>query len=282
MADHSGETGGVRGSGLSGFVDSYGEHVFYVSTDQHVHHLNSTGTWADTDLTANYSGPQAAFATALSSFGDGYGDHVIYISADQHVHQLYYDNANWVDQDLTGTAKPVEESQVPLAAVGTALSSLSNSLGELIFYISADQHVHLLVFANTPPGFLHSRSLAQQRLAARWICLQFDDWRELGSGSLHVRHYQRLAVGPHFEPRDRRDHWDANDGGDIQFYRERYRCDRGGRYDQRVPDHGGGPPTLECPISIGSGRECHTTRVSWPTAECRPSRTPSPAVCRRA
>ena len=108
-----------------------------------------------TSFTAKYSGPQAAFGTGLSSFGDGYGEHVVYIGADQHVHQLYTGNANQrgVDQDLTGKeAKPVEESKVPPAAVGSALSSLTNNLGELIFYISADQHVHLLVFANGPPG----------------------------------------------------------------------------------------------------------------------------------
>jgi len=139
-------------SGLSAFVDSYGEHVFYVSFDQHVHHLNFTASkWTDTDLTTKTSGPQAWLATALSGFSDGYGYHAVYISGDEHVHQMYYDNANWVDQDLTGRAKPVEESQVPLAAGGSALSSLANSLGELIFYLSADQHVHLLVFANTPP-----------------------------------------------------------------------------------------------------------------------------------
>ena len=145
----------AAGSGLSGFVDSYGPHVFYVDSNQHVHHLILTAeNWSDYDLTGSYNGPQAAKATALSSFGDGYGDHVVYISADQHVHQLYLDNAVWVDQDLTSTATPFVESKVPLAAVGSALSSLSNNLGELIFYISADQHVHLLCFADKPPGAL--------------------------------------------------------------------------------------------------------------------------------
>jgi hypothetical protein len=153
----------ATGSGLSGFVDSYGDHVFYVgpsttppgsaATLQDVHHLKLTaGSWVDSDLTATTPGPQAAAASALSSFGDSYGDHVVYLTADQHVHQLYFDNVNWVDQDLTATATPVEESTVPLTAVGSALSSLANTLGELIFYISADQHVHLLVDANSPPG----------------------------------------------------------------------------------------------------------------------------------
>ncbi len=147
----SSSKGIANGSGLTGYVDQYGEHVFYVSNDLHVHHLNFTaGNWADVDLTATYSGPLTAAASALSSFGDGYGIHAAYIGADQHVHQMYYDNSEWGDQDLSGTATLVEQAQIPLAATGSAIASLANNVGELIFYISADQHVHLLLFANLP------------------------------------------------------------------------------------------------------------------------------------
>ena len=143
----------ATGSGLSGFVDTYGEHAFYVASNQHVHHMNYAGnTWVDQDLTALTNGPQATAASALSSFGDTFGDHVFYIGADQHVHQLYYDNSKWVDQDLTGTATAVAESEVPLAATGSALSSLADTYGEQVFYISADQHVHLFCYANEPLG----------------------------------------------------------------------------------------------------------------------------------
>jgi hypothetical protein len=143
----------ATGSGLSGFADAYGEHAFYIASNQHVHHLIYAGnTWVDQDLTALTNGPQAAAASALSSFGDSYGDHVFYIGADQHVHQLYFDNHTWVDQDLTSSATPVLESAVPSAATGSALSSLTDTAGEQVFYISADQHVHLFCYANAPLG----------------------------------------------------------------------------------------------------------------------------------
>jgi hypothetical protein len=152
----------AAGSGLSSFADTYGEHAFYVGSDQHVHHMNYAGkSWADQDLTLSTSGPQAAKASALSSFGDAYGDHVFYIGADQHIHQLYFDNNTWVDQDLTaqtdggyvyqGIPVPYVD-RAPLAATGSALSSLADSAGEQAFYIGADQHVHLLVYAPAPVG----------------------------------------------------------------------------------------------------------------------------------
>jgi len=123
------------GSGLSGFVDSYGEHAFYVGSDQYLHHLIFTsGNWSDHGLTAlTTTTTTAATASAVSSFGDSYGDHAVYVGADQHVHQLYFDNSVWSDQDLTSTATPVVESQVPQAANGSSLASLADAYGEQIF-----------------------------------------------------------------------------------------------------------------------------------------------------
>ena len=151
-----------NGTGLSSFVDNYGEHAFYVGSDQHVHHMNYAGkNWTDQDLTLQTNGPQAASGSALTSFGDGYGDHIFYIGADQHIHQLYFDNSTWVDQDLTaqtdggyvyqGISVPYVD-RAPLAAKGSALASLADSYGEQAFYIGADQHVHLLCYANAPTG----------------------------------------------------------------------------------------------------------------------------------
>ena len=43
-------------------------------------------------------------AADLKRDGSAYGQHVCFLAGDQHVHQLYYDNARWHDQDLTGGA----------------------------------------------------------------------------------------------------------------------------------------------------------------------------------
>jgi hypothetical protein len=98
-------------TGISSFADSYGEHVYYVATDQHVHQLYFDNTsWVDQDLTNSTNGPSAATAAVIgiSSFADGYGEHVYYVATDQHVHQHFFNNTSWVDQDLTNsTAGPL-------------------------------------------------------------------------------------------------------------------------------------------------------------------------------
>jgi hypothetical protein len=144
-------------AGLAAYSDRYGEHVFYVGSDGHLHQLGYTGggwpgSWADTDLTKLTGGPQVVNTSALTGFADTFGDHAFYLGVDQDVHQLYFDNTQWVDQDLTDIATPVQESEVPAAAIGSALSSLADAYGEQVLYVGSDQHVHLLCYAPQPLG----------------------------------------------------------------------------------------------------------------------------------
>ena len=137
---------------LSSFADQYGEHVCFVTADQHVHQLYYNGasrfdgvSWADQDLTAMANG-SAAVGSALSSFADQYGEHVCFVTADQHVHQLYYNGANWADQDLTAIAIR-EYIDLPLAGRGTGLSSFADRHGEHVCFLkSIEGGIHQLLF----------------------------------------------------------------------------------------------------------------------------------------
>jgi hypothetical protein len=135
----------ANGSGLCSFADSMGEHVFYLGADQHLHHLYffDNEDWLDQSLTTLTRGPQPANGSGLCGFADSAGEHVFYISAgDQHVHQLYFNWNEWIDQDLTVL------SNGPSAANGSGLCSFRSRMGDelLLFYVDANQRVHLLRF----------------------------------------------------------------------------------------------------------------------------------------
>jgi hypothetical protein len=56
----------LNGSSLTSFVDSAGEHVLYIGTDNHVHQLYYSGTWVDQDLSSWANGPLVLFARKSS------------------------------------------------------------------------------------------------------------------------------------------------------------------------------------------------------------------------
>ena len=193
----------ATGSNISSFVDGYGDHIIYVASPSHSHRLIfADGKWTDIDLTDTPStpGPQVVEGSALTSFGDGYGDHYVYLDGAQHIHQVYYDNAAWVDQDLTGIATPVEEAAVPAAAKGSALSSMAGGPGELIFYISANQHAFacfLTVHLVWPLAVACPRWRIWCGRHGIWIPAP-PDWRR---ATYTLQHCKRgLASGPDPEP----------------------------------------------------------------------------------
>jgi hypothetical protein len=136
------------GPGISSFADAYGEHVCYVGTDEHIHQLfyiQNEGKWVDQDLTERTGGPVAHPLTGISSFADGYGEHVYYMGKnDLHIHQLWFDNINWVDQDLT------KLTGGPLALEGYTcpISSFANGYGEHVYYPDIGYEIHQLYFNN--------------------------------------------------------------------------------------------------------------------------------------
>jgi hypothetical protein len=149
----------AAGNAISGFADfeisgltpAAGEHVCYLTSDQHVHQLyydfNNSQGWIDQDLTKiaihdppeTAAVPLAAAGSALSGFEDAV-DHICYLGADQHVHQIFNPGGTWHDQDLT------EMASGPLVA-GNAITGFADDIpggGDHVCYLTSDQHVHQL------------------------------------------------------------------------------------------------------------------------------------------
>jgi hypothetical protein len=142
--DLTAKTGGtVGGWSLTSFSDSLGEHVFYISTDQHVHQLfGNTAGWVDQDLSLQAGTSQSG--TVLTSFSDSFGEHVQYIGPDNHVHQLWHNGTTigpWLDQDLTiiGNGSPISLSCFQF------LTSFSDLSGEDVFYFPGTKFTSLLL-----------------------------------------------------------------------------------------------------------------------------------------
>jgi RHS repeat-associated protein len=134
--------------GITSFVDSYGEHVFYIGTNQHVYSLITNGTsgWSNVDLTAITGNTLALANSALTSFVDSHGEHIFYVGADQHIYSMVNGSAGgWANADLNATA-----GSTALASPSTGLTSFPNS-NEYMFYVGTNQHIFCLFWspANT-------------------------------------------------------------------------------------------------------------------------------------
>ena len=111
----------------------------------HVHHLwYNNIQWQDQDLTALTGGGVAFSESAITAFYTGGNKqlHVYYIDSNLHVRQLYFNNTNWSDEDLTA------ETGGPTAGIwgisGFAIGNLQH-----VFYIGYnDSHVHELYYNN--------------------------------------------------------------------------------------------------------------------------------------
>jgi len=125
-------------SGLSGFADNTGEHVYFASTSGDIQEFSYSGAWYGHDLTLATNGAQAAPASSVSSFSDATGDHVYFVASNMHVHQLWRSSTNWYDQDLTAATNGA------VAIEATALTSFADNMGEHVYFLAAGQHVHQL------------------------------------------------------------------------------------------------------------------------------------------
>lgn len=155
----------ATGSSLTCFLDPtgvttgspHGQSIFYIGTDQHVHHLYSNTAWHHDDPTAMTGAPLAATGSSLSSFldktgvttGAPAGQSIFYIATDQHVHHIY-SNTTWHTDD------PTAMTSSPVAATGSPLSSFLDPTGvttgapagQSIFFIGTNGHVYQ-IYSNT-------------------------------------------------------------------------------------------------------------------------------------
>jgi hypothetical protein len=149
------------GSAITSFLDAAGktlggvpgQSVFYLGTDQHVHHLFTDTAWRNDDPTAGANAPLAANGSSLCSFLDPTGattggipgQAIFYIGTDQHVHHLY-SNTTWHTDDPTAiTGATAAATGSPLACFLDPTGKLTRGIpGQAVFYIGTDQHVHHL------------------------------------------------------------------------------------------------------------------------------------------
>jgi len=136
---------GVNASNLDqlvSFADGYGEHVFYVGSDMHVHRLSIYNSpWQDLDLT-NASGSGTLANDALTGFSDAMGEHVFYAGArDGHIHEILGNSSGWSEGDLSASTRTAG------SGIGNhELTSFSDGNGQHLLYVGLDSHVHQLLF----------------------------------------------------------------------------------------------------------------------------------------
>lgn len=110
-------------------------HVFYLDSDDHIHHLYSTGTgWSDVDLTSLTSAPVAASGSALTCVLDKATNyvHVYYLGTgtSAHVYELYGTATTWFHDD------PTQFSNGYLAGTGSPLTSIIGTGNVIhVFYL---------------------------------------------------------------------------------------------------------------------------------------------------
>lgn len=134
--DLTSATGGAlaqSGSPVTGFIDSTGNGVFYIGTNQHVYQMYynpSTFRWSNGDITAATGAPSAELGSYLTGFTDSAGQHVYYTSTNRHIYQLYWNPSTkrWGYGDLTA-----QTGALP-ATVASPLTSFGGVVGEHVFY----------------------------------------------------------------------------------------------------------------------------------------------------
>ncbi|HEY5028123.1 MAG TPA: hypothetical protein VIK39_06910 [Candidatus Angelobacter sp.] len=149
----------ITGSPITAFLDATGkttggfpsEGVFYIGTDQHVHHLFNDTAWRTDDPTAGADAPLAATNSSLCSFLDPSGkltagipgQGIFYIGTDQHVHHLYSDTTWHTDDPTATTSATLAIAGSPLYCFLDPTGKLTGGIpGQEIFYIGTDHHVH--------------------------------------------------------------------------------------------------------------------------------------------
>jgi hypothetical protein len=148
-----------NGSNLVAFTTSPALHVFYTSSDSHVHQLFATnGTnWQDQDLTVVTSGPDANFAYGMAGFNVGNFQYVYYLDTASHLHQLLYNNASWTDEDLTALTK-----SSPTAEFSNVSAFLIPGTKKMRVYFVSGKNRHIIQLASTNNGKWSSSDLTKK------------------------------------------------------------------------------------------------------------------------
>lgn len=155
----------LPGSNLTGFSNARGEHVYYSTSDSHVHHLYAMAAARPIheDLTVK-AGPAsncASLNSVLTSFSDGSTELVYYVGSSGHVCEL----GGWPQMSLVWNpflrrwvqVSVWQESSFDLTAMaggtpaipGSPLTGFSDANGQHVFYLGTNQHVYQLCLSRS-------------------------------------------------------------------------------------------------------------------------------------
>ncbi len=140
------------GSAPLGYTDpiSNNQDIYYVGTDEHLHLLWWNGDpWKTIDITAVTAGPNVQAGTQFVRTNNG--NSFYYLGTDANVYQSWNSGSSssvgtWHSPCITCIAG------APVVAAGSSLLAYTDSVAnnQVVYYIGADQHVHLLWWNGDP------------------------------------------------------------------------------------------------------------------------------------
>jgi hypothetical protein len=138
---------------VTSFSDATGAYVFYLGYDLQVHELqDSSGSWADQNLTIAARGVLPYFYSPLSGLGslsNAMGRKSFYVGSDLNVHELILNSTGGIDQDLTTSATgPMAYACGGLELPGFTRASITQVESD-IFYVANDGKIHRLSQTDT-------------------------------------------------------------------------------------------------------------------------------------
>jgi hypothetical protein len=137
----------ILGTGVASFTIADGEHIFYVTNNQHLEQLFfsfGTGQWSVQDLTMTWGGPLVSMDSKVSAFAGIDGQHVFYTSANVNdMEHFFFDPASqqWVNKDLTSVYG------APQAEDGTHIAGFDIDDGLHVYYVTSGNHLEQLYFS---------------------------------------------------------------------------------------------------------------------------------------
>jgi hypothetical protein len=132
---------------LVAFTTAPALHVYYRDgASSHIHQLFSDNgsSWQDQDLTSITGGTLTSYLSA--GINNGNLQYVYFVDDSSHLHQLYYNNLNWSDTDLTllTNTPPLETGSVAAFAIAKTK--------KIRVYLTNANNGHIMQFSSNNSG----------------------------------------------------------------------------------------------------------------------------------
>jgi hypothetical protein len=156
-------TGSLRAQAqLTSFNDGT-DNVFAVGTTNHLFDLtciedgngacilgNLTGPFLANDVTKTTGGPNPIVLSPLTSFTDAFGDHLFFVDSNHHLNQS--SDAHQLDFQTASNTDLGVQSWGGISGYSSAGEfTFASTIFARVFYVSSNQHVHMLVSSNGGP-----------------------------------------------------------------------------------------------------------------------------------